>query len=52
MHPRSLKKITGYRTKMIALHDEIADIKSYFDGCKDDPDETNLFRYMILFFDV
>ena len=39
--------MTGYRDNLVKLHDEIADLKSYFDGEKESDekfDETNLFR--------
>lgn len=37
---RSLKKIEDFSKKMMTLHDELADLKSYFDGQK--LDETKI----------
>ena len=31
---RSHKKVTQFRDQLISLHDELADLKSYFDGQK------------------
>lgn len=42
-------KVTGYRDNLVKLHDEIADLKSYFDGQKDSEekfDESNLIRIL------
>ena len=32
--PRCIPKVDGYCKKLIELHDELADLKSYFDGVK------------------
>lgn len=29
---RSKNKVEGFRTKLMTYHDELADLKSYFDG--------------------
>ena len=31
---RSSKKVEGFRASLMKLHDELADLKSYFDGQK------------------
>ena len=33
---RSMKKVEGFRSQLMSLHDELADCKSYFDGHLDD----------------
>ena len=36
--PRSLKKVEAFSTRLIALHDRLADLKAYFDGERLDED--------------
>ena len=38
---RSIAKVTGFRDKLMAHHDQLADLKAYFDGNKQ-LDEKNL----------
>ena len=44
--PRSLETVNGYCKKLIKYHDELADLKSYFDGVRlssnPNPDSSNL----------
>ena len=40
---RSQKKVEGFRSNLMKLHDDLADLKSYFDGQKDCFDEKKLF---------
>lgn len=45
---RSVTKVTLYRDNLIKHHDEIADLKSYFDGVKnDDFDQQNLISIVV-----
>ena len=37
--PRSLKKLSDHCSKMMTLHDGLADLKSYFDGHGDPTEE-------------
>ena len=41
--------MTAYRDNLVKLHDEIADLKSYFDGqmdCEEKFDDSNLSRIL------
>ena len=40
---RSSVKVEEYRKKLMEYHDELADLKSYFDSCKGEYDQATLF---------
>ena len=40
---RSQQKVETFRGNLMKLHDELADLKSYFDGQKGSLDDTILF---------